>query len=189
MRVIAGQARGRRLATIKGWETRPTADRVKEAIFNVLGWRVTGARCLDLFAGSGALGIEALSRGAVSVHLVEKNRGASRIISKNLSATGLTGGVVWQRDVFFACRQLLAAGQSFDLIFADPPYGRGLLPSVVESVAAGLLTASGTLVLESGRDDMVPLLVGKMVKRRSDRYGDTVIHYYQGEDSTNRTPG
>lgn len=185
MRIIGGQARGHRLSAVRGRDiTRPTADRVKEAIFNVLGGRVIDAKCLDLFAGTGALGLEALSRGAAFVHWVEKNREACQVIRKNIDATGLTQGIIIQQDVPVACRRFSEQSKHFDLIFSDPPYGKDLLPAVIHFASLGLLAPKGTLVLESGRDEELPPCCGNIVKRRSDRYGDTVVHYYQWKDES-----
>ncbi|QGG48103.1 16S rRNA (guanine(966)-N(2))-methyltransferase RsmD [Heliorestis convoluta] len=183
MRVIAGQMGGRRLFSVKGMETRPTADRVKEALFNVLAHRVIDARCLDLFAGTGSLGIEALSRGAKEVLWIEKDRRAYEIIQKNLQMLKLQErGKIIQEDVFRACNRLKDAGESFDLIFADPPYHKALLPALLEQLPKGLLRENGTIVLESHRDEKVPYQVGLLEKKREDRYGDTVLHYYQQEE-------
>ncbi|MTV47655.1 16S rRNA (guanine(966)-N(2))-methyltransferase RsmD [Heliobacillus mobilis] len=183
MRIIAGQARGRRLAAVKGSKTRPTADRVKEALFNVLAGRIPDAQCLDLFAGTGALGLEALSRGAEQVYWVEKDHDACRIIQKNMDTTGLANGTILRQDVYSACRTLLQQGKRFDLIFADPPYKQNLLPAVLELVAAGLLSADGVLILETSRDETLPERIGRLGHLRSNRYGDTMIHYYQWVES------
>ncbi|MCW2278406.1 16S rRNA (guanine(966)-N(2))-methyltransferase RsmD [Heliophilum fasciatum] len=182
MRVIAGQARGHRLVAVKGWQTRPTTDRVREALFNVLGHRVLGAHCLDLYAGTGALGIEALSRGAAYVYWVEKAKAAWQVIEKNRQTTKMLQGEIVKRDVYVACQQWLAEGRSFDLIFADPPYHQGQLLPLLPLMARGLLAPSGTLVLESASDEELPEMVDHLRKRRSDRYGDTVLHYYQWDD-------
>ncbi|KAB2954455.1 16S rRNA (guanine(966)-N(2))-methyltransferase RsmD [Heliorestis acidaminivorans] len=185
MRVIAGQAGGRRLFAVKGLNTRPTADRVKEAMFNVLAHRVQSAQCLDLFAGTGSLGLEALSRGAQSVLWVEKDRRAYQVIQKNIENLGMHNkGKILQQDVFQVCKRLLQEGEKFDLIFADPPYHREILPLLLQSLneKPGLLTEKGTIILESHRDEKVPNKVGRLEKRREDAYGDTVLHYYQWEE-------
>ncbi len=121
MRVIAGSAGGIPLKAPQG-DTRPTTDRVREALFSTLGDSVKDARVLDLFAGSGALGIEALSRGAASALFVEQHRAAAGVLRGNLHKTRLAGGAIRQMDVFRALTDLARAGQVFDLIFADPPY-------------------------------------------------------------------
>jgi 16S rRNA (guanine966-N2)-methyltransferase len=119
MRIIAGANRGARILAPKGEDTRPTADRVREAAFNLIG-PVDGASVLDLFAGSGAMGLEALSRGAAAATFVETDRDACRTIDRNLEKLRLTGAAVLQRDVFQA---LAAERRTYDLILCDPPYG------------------------------------------------------------------
>ena len=144
MRVIAGSARGRRLKGPPGDDTRPMMDRVKEALFSSLGVRVVGARVLDLYAGSGALGIESLSRGAGSVVFVEKGRAALATLRNNMETLGFDGRVI-AGDVG---SYLAAAGDRFDLVFVDPPYrlSLALVDEVLEGAAA-LLANGGTMVL------------------------------------------
>jgi len=122
MRLISGSAGGLPLEVPKS-VTRPTQDRVRQAVFNMLGELVPGARVLDLFAGSGALGLECLSRGANSALLVDQDRGACEVMKKNLAKTRLEGAIIRQGDVFKVVAQLAASGENaFDLVFADPPY-------------------------------------------------------------------
>lgn len=121
MRIIAGTHRGRRIAAPRGAGTRPTGDRVREALFNLLG-PVDGATVLDLYAGSGALGLEALSRGAGRCVFVESDAGAVRTIKANLETLRLTGAVVVQRDAAAALAEERAAGRRYDLVLLDPPY-------------------------------------------------------------------
>jgi 16S rRNA (guanine966-N2)-methyltransferase len=140
MRIIAGSRKGARIFAPKGTETRPTGDRVREAAFNLIG-PVDGASVLDLFAGSGAMGLEALSRGAASVVFVESDRAACRTIERNLDKLGLGGATVLCRDVFQA---LAGAPRTYDLVLCDPPYGfpdgERLAPYLVRALApAGLL--------------------------------------------------
>jgi 16S rRNA (guanine966-N2)-methyltransferase len=125
MRITGGEARGARLRTLKGSETRPTADQVRKAMFDILASQVAGSRVLDLFAGSGALGIEALSRGAAEAVFVESSRAACRLITDNLSTSGLgaKGVVKCITAEGFLSRARI---QPFDLAFLDPPYARGL---------------------------------------------------------------
>ncbi len=151
MRVIAGSARGRRLLTREGVETRPTADRFKETLFAILQFDVPGSRFLDLFAGSGAIGVEALSRGAKSAVFVEKSPEAVSCIEANLRATGLYGQArLIQDDAANAVRQLGAAGAQFDLIFMDPPYEKGYEQKTLDEILlAGVLARGGRLVIES----------------------------------------
>ena len=171
MRVVAGSARGRRISAPPGTDTRPTTDRVREAMFNALGslGAVDGAVVADLFAGSGALGIEALSRGAASVHFVESDRRAVAVIEENLAALDLDDrGTVVRRPVEAAVDDLPT---SLDLVLADPPYTfdgwAGLLAALVPRLAADAL-----VVLESGRSVALPPGWEKVRERT---YGGTVV--------------
>ena len=149
MRIIAGTHRGRRIAAPKGAHTRPTGDRVREALFDLVG-PVAGTSVLDLYAGSGALGLEALSRGAARCVFAETDPVASRVIRRNLEQLGLPGGRVLQRDALAVLRGEAAAGTRHDLVLADPPYE---LWAEVEPELAALLPAvlapSGLAVVET----------------------------------------
>ena len=150
MRVIAGKARSLKLMTPPGMDTRPTTDRTKETLFNILQPEIGGARFLDLFSGSGAIGIEALSRGAAFAVFVEKDRAAAECIRKNLAFTKVgDNGQILRKDVGAALKSL-EKGEPFDLIFMDPPYGRGLERQVLEYLAhSSLLAEEGTVVVEA----------------------------------------
>jgi 16S rRNA (guanine966-N2)-methyltransferase len=174
MRVIAGRLGGRRLKAPKGTNTRPTSDRVREALFAMLG-DVEGANVLDLFAGSGALGIEALSRGARGVVFVERDPSAVRILSANLDALGISRQAVEVRrvDAALALRSAQVSKETYDLVFIDPPYRQapewgtelsGTLPS--------LLASDARVVVESDR--RAPLELELPIERER-RYGDTSI--------------
>ena len=151
MRVIAGKARRLKLVTIEGNDTRPTTDRVKETLFNILQPDLPGCRFLDLFAGSGAIGIEALSRGAREAVLVEQDAQALRCIRQNLEHTRLTADArVMAADVLTAIDTLAAEGRRFDLIFLDPPYEKGWEQRAADKLRdSGLLADGGRLVIES----------------------------------------
>lgn len=132
MRVIAGTAKHLRLKTMEGTNTRPTTDRIKETLFNILSYQVEGSRFLDVFAGSGAIGIEALSRGAREAVFVENNRKAAACIRDNLAHTHLEErAVVLQQDVMNALDHLNKKGEAFSIIFMDPPYGKLLEKKVL----------------------------------------------------------
>jgi 16S rRNA (guanine966-N2)-methyltransferase len=151
MRVTGGEARGARLRTLPGGDTRPTTDMARKSVFDILGPTVSGARVLDLFAGTGALGIEALSRGASEAVFVENSREACSVIHANLSSTGLSGrGVVRRAD---AARWLARrAGEPFDLAFLDPPYSRGLgfVARILGKLGSGAwIREGGTVVVEA----------------------------------------
>ena len=147
MRVIAGKARRLQLVTVPGRDTRPTTDRIKETLFNMLQPYLPGARFLDLFAGSGGIGIEALSRGASHAVFVEQNRQAVSCIRQNLSHTHLEQEAeVYPMDVMRALVLLQSQGP-FDLIFMDPPYGRMLERTVLEQLSGSPLIHPGTLLI------------------------------------------
>jgi 16S rRNA (guanine966-N2)-methyltransferase len=150
MRIIGGQFRGRKLFAPKGLQIRPTADRVREAIFNILGDRVRGARVADLFAGTGAMGLEALSRGAARAVFVDAHPAALASIRRNLETMGLAEPLVLRADLSRGLGPLEANGP-FDLIFMDPPYARDVLPLVLSRLKqSGLAAAGGVAVLEHG---------------------------------------
>lgn len=174
MRVIAGEHRGRRLVAPPGHDTRPTSDRVREALFSILG-PLDGARVLDLFAGSGALGIEALSRGADSAVFVERAPAALKALRGNLETLGLDADV-HPRDVGVFLRDARAAGDTYDLAFLDPPYrdAAGLGPALE---LAPLLAPGGRAVSESGRRAPLDLPGLEVVDER--RYGDTLIRIHR----------
>jgi 16S rRNA (guanine966-N2)-methyltransferase len=174
VRIVAGSCRGAKIFAPKGLDTRPTSDRVREAVFNLVG-PVDGASALDLYAGSGAMGLEALSRGAASVVFVESDRDACRTIERNLEKLSLRGAEVACRDVL---RFLAAERRRFDLILVDPPY------DVVESVAvrlatylAAVIAESGLVVLESSsrlEPELPPLAL-----RTSRRYGSARVSLFE----------
>ena len=147
MRVIAGSARRLLLKTIEGMDTRPTTDRIKETLFNMLNTQIPGCTFLDLFSGSGAIGIEALSRGAEYAVFVEKNPKACTCIRENLSFTKLTdGGKLLNMDVLQALRSL-EGGEPFDCIFMDPPYNHNLERQVLEYLSDSSLADDHTLII------------------------------------------
>ncbi len=156
MRVIAGVARSMPLKTVKSMETRPTTDRIKETIFNILMPHIPGAKFLDLFAGAGAIGIEALSRGASSAVLVEKSKEACGIIEYNLNFTKLAHKAeVKRRDVFDSIMEMNGSGP-FDVIFIDPPYGKKLGFDVLQVLRKTDLADEDTLiVLEEDLSDEI----------------------------------
>lgn len=178
MRVVAGTYRGRRLQAPKGASTRPTSDRVREAVFAMLG-SCDGARVLDLFAGSGAMGIEALSRGAVAATFVDADARAAGCVRANLAALGLAAPAarVVVRDWRAALAADAARGVSYDLCVIDPPYS--LLAGISTALAhalAPVLAESATVVIEGPATGPVPTLDGIGVTQRSDRtYGATRV--------------
>lgn len=179
MRVSGGSARGKRLTAKGSAHIRPTSARVADALFNSLGPRIQGARVLDLFAGSGRLGIEALSRGAEHAVFVERDARHAGVIRANLAAAGLADrGAVRRGDALAALPTLAAEGRRYDLIVIDPPYGRDLQREALRRVAATDLLAPGGLAVAEGhwRDD--PGDVDGLMRVRSSRYGETALWIY-----------
>ena len=180
LRVIAGAYGGRRLATPKGRTTRPTSGRVREGLFAMLG-EVYGVRVLDLFAGSGALGIEALSRGAREAVFVERDTGAIAALEANLAALGITRerAEVRREDALAALGRANERQETYDLLLIDPPYGRASeLEPVLARALPALLGAGGRVVVESDR--RVPLSL-ELALAKERRYGDTEIRIYRNQ--------
>ncbi len=155
MRVISGKCRGTNLVAPEGMGTRPTTDRIKETIFNMIAFDIPECRFLDLFSGSGAMGIESLSRGAEMAVLVERDEKALKCIRENLEKTRLLGKAkVYACDVNVALTQL--KGQKFDIIFMDPPYALETIDQVLENIVEyDLLSEDGYIILERGSDSIV----------------------------------
>ena len=183
MRVITGSARGRRLKELEGLETRPTTGKVKEALFSVIQFDIEGRRVLDLFAGTGQLGIEALSRGAECAVFVERRRDALQVIRENLEACGMTDKA---RVVNGDAMSYLKSGEKFDLIFLDPPYASGLLEQALEEIVRfDICRRHGIIVAEIAPDKPLPPLAGPYALYREYRYGKiklTVYHRDGNED-------
>jgi 16S rRNA (guanine966-N2)-methyltransferase len=177
VRIVAGSRKGARIFAPRGQDTRPTSDRAREAAFMLIG-AVDGTRVLDLFAGSGAMGLEALSRGAESVVFVETDRDAIRTIDRNLEKLRLTGATVLQRDATQALAAEAAAGRRYDLVLVDPPYEMfSSLQNRLSAYLPAVLADHGVVVVEtSGRDepDLPPL-----AKRTSRRYGRARITIFE----------
>ena len=152
MRVITGTARGRRLKTPENYDIRPTTDNVKESVFNIIQFDIEGRRVLDLFAGTGQLGIECLSRGAAEAVFIDENTAAVKIVKENLKTCGFTAAVL-QQD---ALGYLRHCGK-FDLVFVDPPYDSGLYESVLETInSVDILSDGGIILCESRREKTLP---------------------------------
>jgi 16S rRNA (guanine966-N2)-methyltransferase len=177
VRVIAGTLKGRRLDA-PGWEgLRPTSDKLRETLFNVLAPRVAGARVLDGYAGTGAVGIEALSRGAAHVTFVDADSRASRLIARNLERCAVTDRYAIIRARFADAAARLPAG-TFDLVLLDPPYGRDDISTAL-AAAAPLVAAAGLLVLEHARRDDAPAQVASIMKTRDIVSGDSALAIYR----------
>ena len=167
-------------------EVRPTSDRVKEALFNILGGLVPGCRFLDLFAGTGNIGIEALSRGAAGAVFVENNVKNARIIRENLAVTGMEAKArLICLDVAEALVLLGKEGQNFDLVFLDPPYLKDFESGALAGIAGhGLLRPGGRVVVESSKKDRLPRETGSLKMFRQEKYGDTLLSFYHNEQTT-----
>ena len=188
MRVVAGKFKGRRLKTIKGSEVRPTADRVKEALFRIFGEQVVEADFLDLCAGTGNIGLEALSQGAKSITFVDSNYHCIRIIESNLEMCGFDRKHPQVRLIHLDARKALAQlgkrKATFDLIYFDPPYASKIHESCLRQIAeGGLLSPTGVLVIEHRKvkeaDWTESLILDELVLSRQKRYGDTMLSFYR----------
>jgi 16S rRNA (guanine(966)-N(2))-methyltransferase RsmD len=189
MRIIGGKSGGRLLKVPKGYDVRPTPDLVKQAIFNSLGQRVQGASVLELFGGSGALSLEALSRGAAGDVIVEKSHRTARMIRENFSAIDLQPNQLELRaqDAFASVAQLSQHGRAFDLIFADPPYGEKNVGKRSESFAqkllddenlTKLLAPSGTFVLGHSKRDTLQVPAA-WSERKLLKHGDSIMRFLE----------
>lgn len=185
MRVIAGKARGRQLIAPEGFDTRPITAKIKEALFSSWQMRLYDANFLDLFSGSGSMGIEAISRGAKNVVFVEKDKRAIDIINKNLSACKFTDGYeLYQDDVFKRIQWLKDRSYAFDIIYLDPPFtvDEIFLP-VMEALSDGkILAEEGLIAIRTRREKEMPEVIGKLKKYRIKSYGISSIHFYNMEE-------
>lgn len=189
MRVISGSARGVRLRSVPGTTTRPTADRVKESLFNVIGPYFSGGRALDLFAGTGSLGIEALSRGVERCVFVDFDPRSVDVIRQNLRAAKLESRAeVYRNDAFRAVRALAGRGAEFDLVFVDPPYRLRLVAAVLAELEKGRLLSPGAkIVAEHASTDITPAEIGSLSAVRRLQYGDTALTIYVRRAESART--
>lgn len=183
MRIIGGKAGGRKLRTPRGPAIRPTADRVKEALFNILAGlmgSLDGCSVLDIFAGTGNLGIEALSRGAISAVFIDNSRNSTNLIEKNLEITGFTNaGTIVTRNFSAAIAALETAGNSFQLIFLDPPYGRDLLENALDRLGHSTILGTDTIVVaESSSRESTGTSFGRLILWDKRVYGDTALAFY-----------
>lgn len=176
MRVITGSARGRRLFTLEGNDVRPTTDRVKEALFSIVQFELEGRRVLDLFAGSGQLGIEALSRGAAEAVFVDASKKSVEVVKKNLEVTSLSKSAV------VLCGDSLAflktRREKFDIAFLDPPYSTGLLQKALELVPA-VMNEGGVIVCEAPPNEPMPEAAGPFRLVKKYKYGKVSLFSYR----------
>ncbi len=181
MRVLGGQARGRRLKSVPGVGTRPPLARVRQALFNILQPVTAGSRWLDLFAGTGSYGIEAASRGAAEVVMVEVDPKAIGVIRDNVSAVGVDGSVTLVRgDALREVSRLAASGKRFDVIGVAPPYFRGLGPRALELIdQTGILAPDGLVYVQRHRTEQLPPRTSTLGLTKDYRYGETVLSFYR----------
>ena len=181
MRIVAGEFRGRKLHPPKGMNIRPTGDRVREAIFNIIGPRLPKARVLDLFAGTGALGLEALSRGAAQAVFVDENAEAIRLISINIKNCGAQDRtLVIQGPVKGVLRRLAKneeSSEKFQFIFLDPPYGKGYVEKTL-GVLAELAAPNALVVAEHHAKDVFSARLGEWLLTQERKYGDTKVSFF-----------
>jgi 16S rRNA (guanine966-N2)-methyltransferase len=180
MRIIGGRVKGRKLRAPAGGSTRPTGDRVKQTLFDILAPRIAGARFLDVFAGAGGIGLEALSRGAARVVLVDQDRAAVAAIHEHLEVFG--GGhaaQVFRQEARVALASLADTGVRFDIVFLDPPYDSPLYEEVLEQIGrTHLLQAGGVVVAEHFHKRVLPETIGGLVRSREVRIGDHRLSFY-----------
>ena len=182
MRIISGTARGKRLAVFSGASIRPTPDKVRGAIFSMLFSRIgsfNGKKVLDLCSGTGAMAIEALSRGAGHAWLVDDGVQSAKIIPANLSACHVDEHATFLRNGALPSLKLLDKYKPFDIIFLDPPYGKALVPALLEALAAdSFLSPDGIICAEAAKTDEVPADIGELSLASSRNYGITTVHMF-----------
>lgn len=179
MRIITGSAKGTKLKAPRGNQTRPTADRVKESIFNILGRIVEDAKVLDLFGGTGNLGLETLSRGAESAVFIDKSPASINLIKENSIITKLGGRTeVIKTDSLKALDRFIQDGRQFDLIFCDPPYNNGLVQLVLRKIDnSQILTSNGMIIVEHSKHEPIHTDFAQLVLKRTEKYGETLVSF------------
>jgi 16S rRNA (guanine966-N2)-methyltransferase len=180
LRVIAGTAKGQKLKTVKGDTTRPTSDRVKESLFNIIAGIIPDSHVLDLYAGTGNLGIEALSRGAKSAVFIDKSRECYHIIMENLLHTKLSDKAkILTGEVANTIKSHSNDLGKFDIIFLDPPYNKNLIEETLNFIVnSDIIKDDGLIIAESDIDDSIPEEIGKLKLKRNQKYGDTVLSFF-----------
>jgi len=181
VRIIAGALKGRRLRTPRGETTRPTADQVRIALMDALAPRLPGARVLDLFAGAGGVGLEALSRGAAHATFVERDARAVAALRANIAALGVEGRArVVRDDVARALARLARAGETFDVVFLDPPYDTALAAETLAALGDARLLGAGAVVVAQHFTKRPPAArVGALVAQRTRRFGETTLTFFR----------
>ena len=180
MRVIGGIYRGRRLGTVGGLAVRPTSDRLRETLFNILAPRIPGSRFLDICAGSGAVGIEALSRGASEVTYIERSRHACAVIEANLASLGITEATIIKHDAAASLKRLERDSAQFDIAFFDPPYASEIYNEVMNQLGTGNLLAAEAVVIVEHRVKSPPVRErGSLQVFREVRQGESALTFFE----------
>ncbi len=179
MRIISGYLKGRKLACVKGGKIRPTSDKVREAIFNILSFSVKDAFVLDLFAGTGAFGIEAVSRGAQKVFFLDREKDALKTIKANAAYLPENSWRIIKWDIKKNLRCLKAYPATFDLVFLDPPYGKGLFePTFDHLIGSGALKPGAVLIGEHSLSENFPMEKKGLILTDQRRYGKTLVSFF-----------
>lgn len=179
MRVITGTARGRRLQTLEGNDVRPTTDNVKESVFSIIQFSIEGRKFLDAFAGSGQMGIEALSRGAEKAFFIDQRKQSAAVIKNNLKITGLSDkATVLNTDTLSF---LSSTNEKFDIAFLDPPYRTGLLQSALDKIPC-VMNKGGMIICEHPIDEELPQCTGDFVIKKNYKYGKIIITIYSHKE-------
>lgn len=180
MRVITGSVRGKKLSVLEGNDVRPTTDKVKEAIFSIIQFELPGAKVLDLFAGSGQLGIEAISRGADKAYFVDKSKASINIVTENISATGFEekSKVIFMDSLDY----LKSSKEKFDIVFLDPPYNHGILDKVLPLLESHM-NQGGRIICEHEQRLILPEKIGSIYLKKKYKYGKIEVSQYIYSDS------
>lgn len=181
MRVITGKAKGHKLKSPKGLKTRPTTDRIKESVFNIIGDILPDSTALDLYSGTGSIGIEFLSRGAKLCYFIDNDPTSIKVINENLQKTSLKDqAYVYKNDVHSAIKILSRKGLSFDYIFMDPPYGKDLVIQTIENIfKLGIIKKKGIIIAEHETELELPTHILGFAKSDSRNYGSTTVTFYK----------
>lgn len=186
MRVIAGKAKGKKLLAPEGLHTRPVTDQIKQAIFNSWQFKVPESNFLDLFSGSGSMGVEAVSRGAKKTIMVDNDKEAVTIIKKNLESCHFDkkSYIVYQDDVFNVIKNLQNRNEQFDIIYLDPPYTVDeIFIPVMEAIGnTSILKEDGILAIRTKKEKELPDEFGNLIKIRMKKYGISMVHYYENKE-------
>ncbi len=179
MRIIAGRARGLHLTPPQNMNLRPTSDRVKESVFGIIGARIAGTQVLDIFAGTGNLGLESWSRGALSITFVDKSQESIRLVRSNITKCHAEQDcIVIKNDAVTSIEKLHCQSRKFDFIFCDPPYNKDWLTKIITVLTQfPIINGNGWLIAERSRHDILPALPVEYELFRSEKYGETVVDF------------